>query len=90
MSETSTRNGGSPGLILDRRQLMSGAAALGIGYGFATGPAFADDMPKEETLPKTHDLASEATGPLQGVRVAHKGLICPREFRYKDGQLIVH
>ena len=29
-------------------------------------------------------------GPLQGVRVAHKGLICPREFRYKDGQLIVH
>ncbi len=29
-------------------------------------------------------------GPLQGVRVAHKGLICPREFRYKDGQLIMH
>ena len=29
-------------------------------------------------------------GPLHGVRVAHKGLIAPREFLYKDGQLVVH
>ncbi len=30
---------------------------------------FADVMPKEETLPKTHELANEATGPLKGVRI---------------------
>ena len=29
-------------------------------------------------------------GPLQGVRVAHRGLISPREFHYRDGQLVVH
>ena len=29
-------------------------------------------------------------GPLHGVRVAHRGLISPREFRYKEGQLVVH
>ena len=29
-------------------------------------------------------------GPLHGVRVAHQGLIAPREFRYKDGRLVVH
>jgi len=47
MSDHSTRSGGSSGLVVDRRQLMAGAAALGIGYGFADGPAFADDAPKK-------------------------------------------
>jgi peptide/nickel transport system substrate-binding protein len=34
-------------LIVDRRQLMSGAAALGIGYGLAPGMARAADTPKK-------------------------------------------
>ena len=29
-------------------------------------------------------------GPLHGVRVAHRGLIQPREFRYREGHLVVH
>ena len=29
-------------------------------------------------------------GPLAGVRVAHKGLVSAREFRFKDGALVVH
>ena len=29
-------------------------------------------------------------GPLHGVRVAHKGLVSAREFKYRDGQLVVH
>lgn len=29
-------------------------------------------------------------GPLHRIRVAHKGLIGPREFRYVDGMLVVH
>ena len=29
-------------------------------------------------------------GPLHRVRVAHNGLIGPREFRYVDGMLVVH
>jgi peptide/nickel transport system substrate-binding protein len=37
----------SSGLTLDRRQLMSAAAALGIGYGLPFGKAFAADAPKK-------------------------------------------
>jgi peptide/nickel transport system substrate-binding protein len=39
----------SGGLILDRRELMAGAAALGLGFGlgFGAGPAFAADTPKK-------------------------------------------
>ena len=33
------------GLIVDRRQLMAGAAALGLGFGMR--PAFADETPKK-------------------------------------------
>jgi peptide/nickel transport system substrate-binding protein len=33
------------GLIVDRRGLMAGAAALGLGLG--TRPAFAEDTPKK-------------------------------------------
>jgi uncharacterized protein Usg len=29
-------------------------------------------------------------GPLHGVRVAHRGLVSAREFKYRDGELIVH
>jgi len=29
-------------------------------------------------------------GPLHGVRVAHKGLVSPREFQYRDGALVIH
>ena len=47
MSENSKNPAVSSGLMLDRRQLMSGAAALGIGYGLPMGQAFADDAPKK-------------------------------------------
>jgi peptide/nickel transport system substrate-binding protein len=47
MSGNSTKGGGTPGLIVDRRQLMSGAAALGLGYGLPMGSAFAEDAPKK-------------------------------------------
>ena len=47
MSSNSTRMGGSSGLVVDRRQLMASAAALGLGYGLAPGAALADDMPKK-------------------------------------------
>ncbi len=29
-------------------------------------------------------------GPLYRVRVAHQGLISPREFQYRDGQFVLH
>ena len=29
-------------------------------------------------------------GPLHGVRVAHKGLVSAREFRFREGELVVH
>jgi uncharacterized protein Usg len=29
-------------------------------------------------------------GPLHGVRVAHRGLIGARDYRYQGGQLVVH
>jgi len=29
-------------------------------------------------------------GPLKSVRVAHKGLVSPCEFKFKDGALVVH
>src|SRR3954469_12543338 len=40
---------GQSGLILDRRELMAGAAALGLGFGlgFGSGPALAQDTPKK-------------------------------------------
>src|SRR3984885_7359244 len=44
IDKNSNRHSGS-GLILDRRELMAGAAALGL--GFATRPAFAADAPKK-------------------------------------------
>ncbi|MDQ0467041.1 ABC transporter substrate-binding protein [Labrys wisconsinensis] len=46
-----TSKQGSSGLILDRRELMAGAAALGLGFGFGmgsmAGSALADDAPKK-------------------------------------------
>ena len=40
---------GQNGLILDRRELMAGAAALGLGFGmgFGSGPALAQDAPQK-------------------------------------------
>lgn len=29
-------------------------------------------------------------GPLHRIRVAHRGLISPREFAYRDGVLVLH
>ena len=47
-NNTTGRSSGS-GLILDRRELMAGAAALGLGFGlgFQGGPAFAQEAPKK-------------------------------------------
>src|ERR1700674_5616337 len=43
---TDNKNGSSAsGLIVDRRELMAGAAALGLGLGMQ--PAFAEDAPKK-------------------------------------------
>ncbi len=38
---------GSSGLILDRREIMAGAAALGLGIGMGVGPALAQAKPKK-------------------------------------------
>jgi len=34
--------------------------------------------------------ARNLDGPLASVRVAHRGLIAPREFKFREGELIVH
>ena len=44
--EKSGQNGAS-GLILDRREILAGAAALGLGYGMSTMPSFAQATPKK-------------------------------------------
>src|ERR1700733_11529487 len=44
IDKNSNQRSGS-GLILDRRELMAGAAALGLSFGM--GPAFADEAPKK-------------------------------------------
>ncbi len=40
-------SGASSGLILDRRELLVGASALGLALGAMSGPARADDAPKK-------------------------------------------
>ena len=35
------------GLIVDRRELMAGAAALGLGLGFGAGPSIGAEAPKK-------------------------------------------
>ncbi len=40
-------SGASSGLILDRRELLVGASALGLALGVMSGPARADDAPKK-------------------------------------------
>ena len=49
MANDTTKRPGGSGLILDRRELMAGAAALGLGFGlgFQGGPAMAQDAPKK-------------------------------------------
>jgi uncharacterized protein Usg len=50
-----------------------------------------DLFPKLPKLNKFLDYwARNLDGPLHSVRVAHQGLISPREFTYRDGQLVVH
>ena len=45
MTETQMKSGEASGLIVDRRELMAGAAALGLSFGMR--PAFAADAPKK-------------------------------------------
>src|SRR5260370_3308986 len=45
MTENKIERHNASGLIVDRRELMAGAAALGLAFGFR--PAFADDTPKK-------------------------------------------
>ena len=45
MTDNQIKTDSGSGLIVDRRQLMAGAAALGLGFGMR--PAFADDAPKK-------------------------------------------
>src|SRR3954465_10371489 len=47
MTDMSFTQRSDSGLILDRRELMMGAAALGLSMGAMGGPAFADDAPKK-------------------------------------------
>src|SRR3954451_16862527 len=49
MANSNDTRSGSSGLILDRRELMAGAAALGLGFGlgFGSGPALAQDTPQK-------------------------------------------
>ena len=42
-----TKRHSTSGLIIDRRELMAGAAGLGLGLGLGMGPAFADEAPKK-------------------------------------------
>src|SRR5260370_13832653 len=45
MTENKIERHNASGLIVDRRELMAGAAALGLAFGFR--PAFAADAPKK-------------------------------------------
>ena len=45
MTDFGSKLEGGSRLVLDRRELMAGAAALGLGYG--VGPAFAQEKPKK-------------------------------------------
>jgi peptide/nickel transport system substrate-binding protein len=49
MANDTTKRPAGSGLILDRRELMAGAAALGLGFGLGVqgGPAMAQDAPKK-------------------------------------------
>ena len=47
MKSAQTPTTGSPGLTLDRRQLLAGASALGLTFGPMSGSARADDAPKK-------------------------------------------
>ena len=49
MANDTTKRPSGSGLILDRRELMAGAAALGLGFGlgFQGGPAMAQEAPKK-------------------------------------------
>ena len=47
MTNTRSNPPGPSGLILDRRELMAGAGALGLAFGAMGGPALADDAPKK-------------------------------------------
>jgi peptide/nickel transport system substrate-binding protein len=47
MTDTSFTQRSASGLILDRRELMMGAAALGLSMGAMGAPAFAQDAPKK-------------------------------------------
>jgi uncharacterized protein Usg len=50
-----------------------------------------DLHPKFPKLHKFLDFwAQKLEGPVHQVRVAHRGLISPREFRFVDGMLMVH
>jgi uncharacterized protein Usg len=45
-------------------------------------------------FPKLHSFldfwARNLDGPLAGVRVAHRGLISPREFKFRKGEMVVN
>ena len=47
MADTTNNGPERSGLVLDRRELLAGAAALGLAFGTQAGPAFADDAPKK-------------------------------------------
>ena len=47
MTQKKSTGPGSSGLILDRRELLAGASALGLAFGAMNGPAFAADTPKK-------------------------------------------
>ena len=47
MTQKKSTGSGSSGLILDRRELLAGASALGLAFGAMNGPAFAADTPKK-------------------------------------------
>src|SRR3978361_2295116 len=47
MADIKMTGRGPSGLTLDRRELLAGAAALGLSYGSFDTPAFAADTPKK-------------------------------------------
>lgn len=50
-----------------------------------------DHHPRYPRLHKFLDFwARNLDGRLNRIRVAHKGLVCPREFQYQQGRIVVN
>lgn len=50
-----------------------------------------DQLPRFPRLQRFLDFwTRNLDGPLHSIRIAHRGLISPREFKYQDGALLLN